>query len=158
MKFTSKVKATNTLPNLLRKIKVFDEVDAGAGFDDKIHSPSGLPMAMLAAIHEFGTDDANNKGIPARDFMFQAFDKSMFTEEQFSKAVVNVIYGGSTVRKEMKVLAESLAKEIRESILNGDFVPLKPITIDLKGDSIPLRDTDKLLSSVKTFVDSKREE
>jgi hypothetical protein len=154
MKFTSKVKSTNTLPNLIKKMKVFDTVDASAGFDDKIHRPSGLSFATLAAIHEFGTSDDQ---IPARDFMFQAFDKGMFDTEIFKKAVENVIYNGSTARKELKKIATLLAGDIRESILNGDFVPLSPVTINIKGDSIPLRETDLMLESIKTFVD-KREE
>lgn len=147
-RFTSKVKSTDNLHNILKKITALTEWKAYAGFDEDAHEPSGMTLAELASIHEFGTEY-----IPERPFMTDAYHEDMTRSFEFKKIFTTTIYGRVTPKKAMKDLAKKMAGTIKLKIEMGEFTPLAKKTIGLKGHSRPLIDTFTLLEGVKAFVE-----
>lgn len=153
MGFKSKieVKVKDNWSNILKKLESLDGKEAAAGYDDRNHKPRDIAYSDLAAIHEFGA--IGNWGmIPARSFMSQAFHDLLSEDSDFAECVANVIYGSSSADKELKKIAVKMKDGIQTAIWRGDFTDLSPVTVDIKGHSTPLRESDKLMNKVLAKV------
>ncbi len=119
------------------------------GFLSGASYPDGTPVAMIAAIQDFGAPAA---GIPPRPFF-----RNMIAEKQESwpgeieRDLKRTDYDVDLTLARVGAL---IAGQLRQSIVDTNEPPLKPATIRRKGSSKPLVDTGVLLGSVDFEVES----
>ncbi len=118
--------------------------------------PSGITVAEVATIHEFGAPAAH---IPARPFLRDAFDRNYADYRAILvHALGQVIDGKYTVRKAVSLVAIRAVGDVQEGIATpGRFVANAPMTIALKGSSQPLIDTGRLRQSIDYEVRTGRD-
>lgn len=117
----------------------------------------GTPMAMIAAVHEFGSPEQN---IPERSFLRGGIRRGM---PKFSalneKNLRAVVQGESTVSQAMGQLGALAAGEVKREFTTADFAPLKQSTIDArkrrfgKASSRPLIASGNLRQSI-TWIEA----
>lgn len=131
-----------------KKIKDLDKnIKLKVGFWSSTTYPDGAKVSHIAQYMEFGT----NK-IPARPFFRNAIkhNKRKWRERLYKDMQKDFI--PLTAFKRLGVLIQA---DIRDSIKNGIYVPLKPYTIQKKGFDKTLIDTGTMLRSVDWEVTSK---
>lgn len=98
------------------------------GFFDIAVYPSGVPVAYVASVHEFGWGP-----IPARPFMRPAMsaNRDTWTRNFLSgfKAVVN---GNVTTKQVMEQMGMKISGQIKESIQSVTSPPLQDSTIEAR--------------------------
>lgn len=109
---------------------------------------SGITLAELAAIHEYGSPAA---GIAERSFIRRTFKEN--TKELNSitaKILKKIIEDGMPVEKALAILGAWGAAEIQKRVTQGEHIPppLKPATVVAKNSTRPLVDTKQLINSV----------
>lgn len=108
-------------------------------------SPGGKPVAMIAAIQEFGTGR-----IPPRPFFRNAIAKY---SKNWAKGIATQLKATNyDTRKTLMITGEVIAGQIRQSIIETNSPPLSPTTIARKGFSKPLIDTSHMINSVNYEV------
>jgi len=118
------------------------------GFLENATYPDGTPVAMVAAVNEFG---APSRGQPPRPFFRNAIrDHAPEWPDQIEALVASTDYDAATVLGQM---GEMIAGEIRQSITDTNEPPLAPSTIKRKGHEKPLVDSGVMLGSVDYEVE-----
>jgi hypothetical protein len=117
------------------------------GFLEKSRYPDGTPVAMIAAIQDSGAPRA---GIPPRPFFRNmiADKKGEWPEaiaEQFREK-------GYDSEKALDAVGQTIAGQLKESIIKTNEPPLAPSTVARKGFSKPLIDTTQMINSVDREV------
>jgi hypothetical protein len=113
------------------------------GFLENARYPDGTPVAMIAAIQDFG---APSVGIPPRPFF-----RNMIKNKQgeWPKAVAGVLKANNyDAVKTLEITGAAIAGQLRQSIIDTNSPPLAPSTIQRKGFAKPLVDTGHMLNSV----------
>lgn len=112
---------------------------AGATYPDK----NGTPVAMVAAIQNFG---APSRNIPPRPFFTNMVaDKSPGWPDAI---VANLKATGYDAERTMKLVGEGIKGQLQQSIRDTNSPPLAESTIRKKGFSKPLIETSQLIDSV----------
>lgn len=111
------------------------------------HKGADVPVAQVAEWQEKGI--LNKDGSwrqPPRRFMTNAEDLNEETSKSFMYPMSEAFLSGSliNVRKVLRKLGERSADDIREAIIYGIYPPLKQSTVDQKGHSQPLIDTEQM--------------
>lgn len=117
------------------------------GFLEGATYPDGTPVALVAAIQNFG---APAKGIPPRPFFTNMVrDKS----SEWGPALGPLIegYDGDT-GKALDALGMGIAGQLQQSIRDTNTPPLAPATVAKKGFEKPLIDTGHMFASVSHEV------
>ena len=132
-----------SLEDIIKSAKQLDGAEAAAGYDDKVHSSSGLGLASLAYLHEMGAPQAN---IQSRDFMTQAHYENERTVslDELGELVEQIIYYEADPDYELNQLADELALNIPFILNQGNFV--------VTNNPTPLIETGELREGVETFV------
>lgn len=113
------------------------------GFLENATYPDGKPVAMIAAIQEWGTTDGR---IPSRPF-FRTMIKQK--RREWGPAMAGLLKNnGYDIRRTLDVTGQTIAGQLRDSIVNGAWVPNAPSTVAAKGFDKPLIDTSHMLNSV----------
>lgn len=113
------------------------------GFLQGATYPTGEPVAMVAAIQNYGAPAA---GIPPRPFFSNVVAAGKKTwNKDIAKILPATDYDG---KRTLELMGEKIKGEIQASITSGKFVPLKPATAKRKGFTTPLVDTSHMLNSV----------
>jgi hypothetical protein len=113
------------------------------GFLENARYPDGTPVAMIAAIQDFG---APSVGIPPRPF-FRNMIKNK--EGEWPKAIAGVLKANNyDAVKTLEITGAAIAGQLRQSIIDTNSPPLAPSTIRRKGFAKPLVDTGHMLNSV----------
>lgn len=119
------------------------------GFLENATYPDGTPVALVAAVNEYG---APSRGIPPRPFFRNMIaDKSADWPEALGKTLQAT---GLDQTKALELMGQGVAAQLRDSIVATDSPPLAQSTIDKKGSSKPLVDTGHMLNSVDYEVKS----
>ncbi len=127
--------------------KITSAKEVRVGFLEGATYDEGTPVALVAAIQEFG---APSKGIPPRPFMRPTVaNHSREWPEQLGKTLVHFDYDAE---KSLGAMGELIGGEIRQAIVDVTAPPLKPATIKRKGFDKPLVDTGHMLGSVNYEV------
>ena len=113
-----------------------------AGFLEGATYPDGTPVALVAAVHEFG---APAKGIPVRPFMRTAIAQN---KGKWSEHLARGIEATGNVEGALGFVGVEMASDIRNSIRDEEFTALKPATVNRKGFATPLIDTAHMVNSV----------
>jgi len=111
--------------------------------------PDGTSLALIAAVHEFGSPENN---IPERSFIRAGILRGRPKFERLNAANLRlVVLGKKTVEQAIEQLGVVASGEVKREFTVGTFEPLKPATIARKGSSKPLIDTGNLRQAI-TYV------
>ncbi len=113
------------------------------GFLEGATYPNGTPVAMVAAIQEFG---APARGIPPRPFF-----RNMIAEkspEWGTQLGTLLIASNYDAKKSLKLMGAGIKGQLQQSIIDTNSPPLAPATVAKKGNSKALVDTGHMLNSV----------
>lgn len=124
-------------------------VTVRVGFLEGAKYPDGKPVAMIAAIQDFGAPAA---GIPPRPFFRNMIAKK---KGEWPAAIAAALEDNDyDARAALDLVGEVIAGQLRQSIRDTNEPPLKPATIARKGFDKPLIDTGHMLNSVDFEVKS----
>jgi phage gpG-like protein len=113
------------------------------GFLENATYPDGTPVAMVAAIHNFG---APSRNIPARPFFSNMVARH--SSEWPGEIRAQLKSTNYDARQTMNRMGALIKGELQQSIRDTNEPPLKPATIRRKGFDKPLIDTGHMLNSV----------
>lgn len=108
------------------------------------------PLAVIAAIHEFGLDD-----MPQRSFLRSAYDENLPMIDKMIQRVANGAVFGLGTNAALNQLGNVVQGMVQRKIVNGPFVPNSPATIKRKKSSKPLIDTGHLRQSIRYVIERK---
>lgn len=112
------------------------------GFLSNATYPSGTPVALIAAIQNYGAPRA---GIPPRPFF-----SNMVKEKspEWPAAIANLLKKNDyAAERVMRLAGEAIVGQLRQSIVDTNDPPLAPSTIRRKGFAKPLVDSAHMLNS-----------
>lgn len=117
------------------------------GFLEGATYPNGTPVALVAAIHNYGAPRAN---IPPRPFFTNMVkDKS----KEWPAAVQGLLVKNKyDVKVTLQLTGEAIKGQLQQAIRDFVGVPLSPVTIARKGFDKQLIDTSHMLNSVSYEV------
>lgn len=119
------------------------------GFLQKATYPDGTPVALIAAIQNYGAPRA---GIPPRPFFSNMIKEK---SKEWPAAIGNLLTKNDyDAEKVLRLAGEAIAGQLRQSIVDTNEPPLAPSTIARKGFAKPLVDTGNLLNSIDYEVKS----
>ena len=113
------------------------------GFLSGATYPDGTPVAMVAAIHNYGAPARNIPPRPHGSNMVAKYSPGWAAEIRTQLKATN--YDARTTMNRMGALIKG---QWQQSIRDGPFLPLAPATIKAKGFSQPLIDTSHMINSV----------
>lgn len=119
------------------------------GFLENATYPDGTPVALVAAVNEFGRPEQNQ---PPRPFF-----RSMIAEKQKAWPRTLGALAKSNdydIDKTLGQMGEGIKGQLQESIRKLDSPPLAPVTVARKGFDKPLVDTGHMMNSVDYEVDT----
>jgi len=119
------------------------DVSLKVGFLEKARYPDGTPVAMIAAINEYG---APSRGQPPRPFF-----RNMLHEKsaEWPVAIADLLRANNyDVGKTLEIAGAAIAGQLRQSIAELMEPPLAPSTIKKKGFDKPLIETSHMINSV----------
>jgi hypothetical protein len=145
----AKVRGGQKLAAKLRDLteKLSKPATVRIGFLEGARYPDGTPVAMIAAIQDFG---APRVGIPPRPFF-----RNMISAKkgEWPASIAGQLKETNyDVDLTLRRTGEAVVGQLRESIQQTNAPPLKPATIRRKGFEKPLVDTGKMLNSVEYEV------
>lgn len=147
------------LAELLKSLKASRSIHVKVGVvgDEakKVHDEeSGLNMAELAAIHEFGAPAA---GIPERSFIRATLDgkRGEYARDLLPRLFRGVVERRTSIWQAFELAGMQMAADIKARITEGPGIPppLAPSTIARKGSDRPLVDTGRLLGAITWKVE-----
>ena len=140
------VRGGKRLKKFARDVKrAKDGPDVEVGFFATAKYPDGTPVATVAAVNEFGTDDGH---IPERPFFRNAIRKGKEPVREVLAENLDHRNGYALDRRTLELVGHQLTAEIKKSIVTLRDPPNKPATIKRKGSSNPLVDTSTMMRSV----------
>lgn len=129
--------------------KMGDGGSLRVGFLEGATSPDGTPVALVAAINEFGRPDRNQ---PPRSFFRQMISER---QKDWPRALGAVAKNNDyDIDKTLGQMGEGIKGQLQESIRHLDSPPLAPVTVARKGFAKPLVDTGHMMNSVDYEVDT----
>ena len=108
------------------------------------------PLAVIAAIHEFGLGD-----MPQRSFLRSAYDENLPVINKMIQRVANGAVFGLETNAALNQLGNVVQGMVQRKIVDGPFVPNSPATIKRKKSSKPLIDTGHLRQSIRYVIERK---
>lgn len=129
------------LEEIAQKASTAKEVRVG--FLERATYPDGTPVALIAAIQNWGAPGA---GIPPRPFF-----SNMIAEKspEWPGAISNLLKANDFDAKlTLEQVGQAVAGQLRQSIVDTNDPPLAPATIRRKGFAKPLVDTGLMLNSI----------
>lgn len=134
-------KLESTLAGMAKALARANTVSVG--FLEGATYPDGKPVAMIAAIHEFGAPRA---GIPARPYFRRMIRKK---SGSWGKGIATQLKATNyDAERTLELTGQAIAGQLRESITELQSPALKPATIARKGFEKPLIETGHMLGSV----------
>jgi len=113
------------------------------GFLENAKYPDGTPVAMIAAINEYG---APSRGQPPRPFFRRMIDAK---QGEWAPAIAALLKANDNdAAKTLEIAGAAIAGQLRQSIIDLLEPALAPSTIRRKGFDKPLIDTGHMLNSV----------
>ena len=106
------------------------------------------PLAVIAAIHEFGLGD-----MPQRSFLRSAYDENLPMIDKMIQRVANGAVFGLGTNAALNQLGNVVQGMVQRKIVDGPFVPNSPATIKRKKSSRPLIDTGHLRQSIRDVIE-----
>jgi hypothetical protein len=156
----------DNMPEFRRMVRELSRSFVKAGFPSS--APVGSPsnsgsghrpysdiseIARLAIWLEFGVPKKTGDGwiIPPRPFFRTALENKEKIEDFMDRVAADFLVGKYTAEEALEAVGLFVVDLIKLSIVQGEWTPNAPRTIEEKGSSKPLIDTAQMLNSV-TFV------
>jgi hypothetical protein len=112
----------------------------------------GTPIAMIAAVHEFGKPEMN---IPERPALRQGILNNLNDLRRLNASSLRAISGGTmTMERGLGRLGEAAAGDIKAEIAKGGFEANAPSTVARKKSDKPLIDSGSYRQSITHVLDS----
>lgn len=108
------------------------------------------PLAVIAAIHEFGLGD-----MPQRSFLRSAYDENLPVIDKMIQRAANGAVFGLGTNAALNQLGNVVQGMVQRKIVDGPFTPNSPATIKRKKSSRPLIDTGHLRQSIRYVIERK---
>lgn len=127
--------------------------NAKVGFLSDIYD-DGTPVAQVAMLQNEGLGD-----FPSRPFFYEAMQKIRKSKNYHQTAttlIAAIAAGNMTKLKASQILGEFLKAELILTIDAWTYPPNSPTTIASKGRDDPLRDTFKMVDSVRVEYSKRR--
>jgi len=145
---------------LTAALKELDGLQAKTGWFETAKYATGVNVAQVAAVHEFGATITHENGaksvIPARPFMRPTVaEKGSEWVDMLAAGARSVLTGGATAPQVMEVVALRAAADVAKTISKITSPPLSPLTIARKGSTKPLVDTGQMIQAVTGIVEKK---
>lgn len=123
------------------------------------NNASGLTVAQIATIHEFGATIRKKSGgtivIPQRSFIRAAIDEySIAIQKRASLLGRGAVLLKFTIPQALELLGEYAVGIMRQRIANRIPPPNSPRTIARKGSSVPLIDSGQLRGSLTHKIEA----
>ena len=140
------IKTPKKILKRIEELKKLKKKSVVVGFP-KGHNnyPDGTSVAMVAAVHEFGSDVRN---IPLRPYFRPTLHANDFYKRLRKMTFTKVIKGTLKQEVAMHQLGDTVANDIKDAIVAVSSPALKEKTKKKKGSSNPLVDTGHLIHSV----------
>lgn len=127
--------------------------DAKVGYPEEttgsvIHTEADVPIALLAAWNELGTETA-----PPRAFMRQGTEIMVQRRGLMTVHVRRMVAGKMHGDRFMAAMGNLLKSAIDTAISRGDFPPLAPETVAAKGHSQILVDSGEMRDALDVHLD-----
>jgi len=120
------------------------------GFLENATYPNGTPVAMIAAIHNYGAPRA---GIPARPFFTNMIAKK---SPEWPSAIAGLLAANDyDVELVLDITGQAIAGQLRQEIIDTNAPPLAPSTIRRKGFAKPLIETSNMINSVDHEIEGR---
>ena len=117
------------------------------GFLQGATYPNGTPVAMIAAIHNFGAPRA---GIPPRPFFDHLIENK---GPEWPEAIGNLLVANNyDAEKTLQITGSAIEGQLKKSIIDTNEPPLAESTIRRKGFDKPLIDTSHMINSTGFVV------
>ena len=155
MGFTIK-RETTKLTALIRRMDQLDGTEVEDGFfEEDRYGPENmnLPVAFVAYMNEYG-HSIGPQGVPERPFMHETYGDAMsqfHMARAMRKVFIAAIVDGRTVDRLLTSCGRMVGELLEEAIIDYPGSNAAS-TIKRKGFNDPLRDTDKMLNSVKFMI------
>ena len=155
----------NKLQAHLRKVtlSVGRNPTVRVGFPRGKTYPNGMPVAEVAAIQNYGSAKTTGMRKKIRRFIFGGRSVAIPARPFFSNMVRNnrASWGpllaqymrGHSTPEAMKLLGQTMAEQLRQSIHDTNAPPLALSTALRKGNNKPLIDTGTMIDSVESGVE-----
>lgn len=116
------------------------------GFLEGATYPDGTPVALVAAVQNFG---APSRGIPPRPFF-----SNMVAEKQseWGPALGALLAKGYSVEDALNLLGEGIVGQLQQSIVDTNDPPLAASTVKAKGFDTPLIDDSIMINAAAKSV------
>lgn len=139
----------DSAPNAIKSLKARVALLArkvNVGIPVGKNEPDGTPMALVGAVHEFGSPE---NGIPERSWLRSGLRINLpFFRSLNKRNLPSVLKGEMQAETALAQLGAVAVGKVQENITKGDFAPLKAQTIRRKGSSKPLIDSGNMRQSV----------
>lgn len=128
--------------------KRFRNRQVSVGFQNGATEDDGTPVALVAALNEYGVPSHNQ---PPRPFMRRAINKNdKKWARQFANGMKNT---AGDVGRVFALMGEIIATDISQEIIDLKSPPLAESTVQKKGFDKPLIDTHTMLDNVTYEVE-----
>lgn len=108
----------------------------------------GTPLALIAAVHEFGSED-----VPERPWLRTSIRENSDKRSRLNKVnLVKIVKGTLTVDQALGQLGLMASSDAQKKVRSGPFAPLAEATIKAKGSSKPLIDTGNFIQNIISEV------
>lgn len=134
-------KALKALQDIASKLK---GRSVRIGFLEGATYPNGTPVALVAAIQNFG---APSRNIPPRPFFSNMINEHASEWPAALEAVLKA--NNYDLERSLAQMGEAIAGQLRQAITDFEGVPLSDLTIRRKGFDKQLVDTGHMLNSVE---------
>lgn len=149
-RFDLAVKGDENYREILKRIANFRQVYVVVGFQDTAQYPDGTSVVFVAICNEYGTED-----IPARPFFAPAIDENESQIHAWREDLIGQYLDGKlALRPMLEELGKRVVKLVQAKIRSNVPPPNAPSTVEKKGHSQTLIDTETMLKSVtyKVFI------
>lgn len=151
-------KTTAAGERFLKELQELSQMQVRVGFQrGKKHKGkgkrAGVDLVDIALYNELGTDT-----IPSRPFLAQTVAQQGEAIKQASaEMVVQVVEGKMKGKQALKNIGVLVKGAVQQQMVEGEFVPNAPSTIQRKGSDKPLIDTGQLRQGVSYKICRKGE-
>lgn len=151
-------KTTAAGEKFLKELQELSQMQVRVGFQrGKKHKEkgkrAGADLVDIALYNELGTDT-----IPSRPFLAQTVDQQGEAIKQASaEMVVQVVEGKMKGKQALKNIGVLVKGAVQHQMVEGEFVPNAPSTVQRKGSDKPLIDTGQLRQGVSYQICRKGE-
>ncbi|MCX2708364.1 MULTISPECIES: hypothetical protein [unclassified Pseudomonas] len=140
------------LESLIKGLKAVDGSKVEIGFFEDSTYPNGTPVALVAAWNEYGT-----RFHPERPFMRETFtskEVQALIQHRLKSVLAVALNGGRGIQKLLADIGKQIEAQMKDKI---EHYPghNSLATIMRKGFDDPLKDTGKMLESVKFKISQK---